>query len=768
MTAEPIATLIVRSGRRSRASRRNLAVAGFASFAVIVVIAWGYGGLSAQTVASSADVAAGEVQSLKGIVPLQPATDDYIGDMLAAQQLGKALFWDTQAGSDGMACASCHFHAGVDIRNRNQVSPGAASQSAFARRASGPGNTGPNKVLLPTDLPFHQLADPTDRDSPVRYDTGNVIGSQGGLSGEFVAASRAVVATIQRKEFDVGPGTCDRSFDTTASTNDPQQAAIRLTYRQVEPRHAPSTINAAFYHRQFWDGRASNLFNGVDPFGARTFAPPILAPGSDGRIIGNPAARGVGILRLSGNRSQFIELVQPLLENSSLASQALGPPLSSFEVVCEKKSFADIGRRLLPMKPLSTQVSSPTDSLFSQTPELVNALPLSGLNTTYEELIRKAFNPKLWAATGLFTIDRIRGDVTIDPIFGYSQIEHNFSLFWGLSLQAYQRLLISDDAPVDRGPAAMSAAAQRGQGVFSGRGNCAACHNGPLFSAATVTSADGVRWSPLDSRLMSDGYPALLDRGFANTGVRPTKEDRGLGAVDPYGFDISFSRQLKWRQLKSPDRAPDKFALMPCKLTVGISSDCDQLPAARDPAHAIRDAVDGAFKIPTLRNIGLTAPYFHTGGQGNLKDVVRFYNRGGDRRGPIDNDTTGLDEETPFGVRNKSNLDPILGDRTRLTGRTLGLTEEEMDDLVQFLLSLTDERVACHSGVFDHPELPLIIGQKDAPRVGTQRAKDIVASLPAVGQAGLRTCFPNSGDFFGTLNTSDRRKQQDVFEQILR
>ena len=91
-----------------------------------------------------------------------------------------------------------------------------------------------------------------------------------------------------------------------------------------------------------------------------------------------------------------------------------------------------------------------------------------------------------------------------------------------------------------------------------------------------------------------------------------------------------------------------------------------------------------------------------------------------------------------------------------------------MDDLVQFLLSLTDERVACHSGVFDHPELPLIIGQKDAPRVGTQRAKDIVASLPAVGQAGLRTCFPNSGDFFGTLNTSDRRKQQDVFEQILR
>ena len=30
--------------------------------------------------------------------------------------LGKALFWDQQAGSDGIACASCHFAAGADTR----------------------------------------------------------------------------------------------------------------------------------------------------------------------------------------------------------------------------------------------------------------------------------------------------------------------------------------------------------------------------------------------------------------------------------------------------------------------------------------------------------------------------------------------------------------------------------------------------------------------------------------------------------------------------
>ena len=100
--------------------------------------------------------------------------------------------------------------------------------------------------------------------------------------------------------------------------------------------------------------------------------------------------------------------------------------------------------------------------------------------------------------------------------------------------------------------------------------------------------------------------------------------------------------------------------------------------------------------------------------------------------------------------------------------RGLGLSEDEIDDLVQFLLSLTDQRVACHSGVFDHPQLPLVIGHRDSAASGSQRAKDIVVTLPAVGQAGMKTCLPNTGDFFGTLNVTDRRKLHDVFGQILR
>ena len=49
----------------------------------------------------------------------------YVVNRDAAVQLGKAFFWDMQAGSDGIqACATCHYHAGADVRFKNTMSPG--------------------------------------------------------------------------------------------------------------------------------------------------------------------------------------------------------------------------------------------------------------------------------------------------------------------------------------------------------------------------------------------------------------------------------------------------------------------------------------------------------------------------------------------------------------------------------------------------------------------------------------------------------------------
>ena len=57
-------------------------------------------------------------------VPLPANLADFVVDRKAAIVLGKALFWDQQAGSDGLACGSCHFHAGADNRVKNQLDPG--------------------------------------------------------------------------------------------------------------------------------------------------------------------------------------------------------------------------------------------------------------------------------------------------------------------------------------------------------------------------------------------------------------------------------------------------------------------------------------------------------------------------------------------------------------------------------------------------------------------------------------------------------------------
>jgi cytochrome c peroxidase len=103
---------------------------------------------------------------------------------------------------------------------------------------------------------------------------------------------------------------------------------------------------------------------------------------------------------------------------------------------------------------------------------------------------------------------------------------------------------------------------------------------------------------------------------------------------------------------------------------------------------------NGAFKIPTLRNIALTAPYMHNGVFETLEEVLDFYAGGGGRG-------LGLDV-------------PLQDDKIR----KFTLTPQEKADLIAFLLALTDESAA--------PEIParvpsgLPVVQPQAPRVPTR------------------------------------------------
>ena len=104
-------------------------------------------------------------------VPTPPDIQRFIRDSAVARKLGKALFWDMQAGSDGrQACASCHYNAGADSRSRNQINPRGGSFNFRGKAA--------NAQLTADDFPLHQLVNPDDAASAVSFDTDNVVGSQ--------------------------------------------------------------------------------------------------------------------------------------------------------------------------------------------------------------------------------------------------------------------------------------------------------------------------------------------------------------------------------------------------------------------------------------------------------------------------------------------------------------------------------------------------------------------------------------------------------------
>ena len=306
---------------------------------------------------------------------------------------------------------------------------------------------------------------------------------------------------------------------------------------------------------------------------------------------------------------------------------------------------------------------------------------------------------------------------------GYSQRELNTSLFFGLAVQAYERTLVSDRTPFDRfmagDDAALDAEQLVGLATFIGRGNCASCHAGPELTSASVGRAvgpdGGLRSIAVDpTAALEEGELAVgeetawRDVGFANIGVRDAIEDVGRGG-SAGDLPLAFARQA----LARLDFAPP-------------------LPAcggAEQPACPREDrvAVDGAFKVPGLRNVELTGPYFHNGGEATLAQVVEFYDRQGDRS----------DE-------NLANLDANMA--------LVDIDDADEEPLVAFLLALTDDRVREERAPFDHPQLFVPNGHPgDAAAVSCRegvQACDDRLSVPAIGRKGRRAAgLPPLGTF---------------------
>ncbi|MDD2723731.1 MAG: cytochrome c peroxidase [Methylovulum sp.] len=652
---------------------------------------------------------------------LLDGTDPIVINKTTAIQLGKALFWDTHVGSDGMACASCHFHAGVDGRFKNQLATGklhrgATTRLSFEATASG-GSGGPNYTLKRGDFPLHQLADPRDKDSAVVFTTDDIVSS----AGVFLARFN-------------GLGQGNTGLDECISKTDDIFHLGTLNTRQVQARQAPSVINAGFNFRNFWDGRANNIFNGVSPFGLR-----------------DPDA-GIWVVQADGTVSK--QAIQ--LENASLASQAVAPAVNNSEMSCKQRAFPDIARKLLSSRPLLAQEIHPEDSVLAGLRDVSG----KGLDTSYEALVKASFAPRYWSGAGEF------GQPADKKAAPYNQMEANFSLFFGLALQLYQQTLISDQTPFDtprlpgkipQMPEGLNKQQKRGLVLFL-NAHCAICHSGPTLSAAAhplinfITPHSGVKSAAdafsslrlVNRKTLNGSFTGhgtvngMLDEGFFNTSVTPTNNDPGVGGKDPYGNPLSFSQQY-FNQLLNGTPMVDPVAVNSCDLdnpftqdyldreliddpyivgncgTRGIYAKIPSVPVLQAELKKLQQgrallAIKGAFKAPSLRNVELTGPYMHNGSLLTLDQVVDFYFRGGN-------------------FKNSHHFATLVFQQP--------ISDSEKADLVAFLKSLTDERVRWERAPFDHPQIVIPHGHKESANLQhPELAADLFLKVPAVGKNG--------------------------------
>jgi len=661
----------------------------------------------------------------------------------AVVALGKALFWDMQVGSDGVqACASCHFHAGADNRTRNQINPGlvaATPDTLFGNNNLGapemaPGSVTIDMTLTEAHFPTHRVinqhdpADPKTTMGNILYDNNDVISSQG-----------VKLATFD----DIIPG-----FPVDASLPLADLIFTNGTdnLRRVEPRNTPSIFNTVFNFFNFWDGRGNNIFNGRNPFGAADPRPHLLT-----------------------NASGSLATEELRLRISSLASVAVGPPLSINEMSFVGRTWPKIGKKMLSLKPLGQQKVASSDSALGGLADTV-----SGLNVSYADLIQLSFPSKYWDNTSEFVTYDANGNPTLTTgtpttTDQYTQMEANFSFFFGLAVQMYQSTLVSDDSKFDQvaeGIAAFTTAEANGAIHFVTQG-CAGCHLDPIMTDADVVSILGDQepspgifvpttfdMNPADA---NDFMPlisgvAMYDTGTHNTGVRPggnhhpdsfdylpVSEDAARAAFTEIGDSImevplSIGGLALWNlggpipntpEVWDPLNPPSSGGTgpaVPSQMLAYIPDLPPEFLSVDTSPYQGRVNNGGNFKTANIRNATLTGPYMHNGGFSTLRQVVDFYVRGSDF--PNTNFENFDIEVLPLGaIRNQDVL---------------------VDELVQFLMTLTDERVANESAPFDHPEIFVpITGIADHP--GNSAVNEVARTALLSDSANFRQVLAVGG-----------------------
>lgn len=265
------------------------------------------------------------------------------------------------------------------------------------------------------------------------------------------------------------------------------------------------------------------------------------------------------------------------------------------------------------------------------TPTLLNAVFSDsqfwdGRAASLEEQVRQPLvNP---AEMGMPSLDAV-----VKRVAGSEEYRRQFVEIFGndeinidmiaKAIAAFERTQLSGNSPFDRFRAgetsAITTAQQRGWELFRGKAQCIACHTFSLSS------------------------PFFTDFKFHNTGI----------ASKDGNYNVLARRA---REIVSRSASPGHALNL-------LSHNADFSELGRFlVSQQLHDV--GAFKTPSLRDVELTAPYMHNGEEKTLLDVVKFYNRGGEKNANLD-----------------SRIFPLK------------LTDVEMSDIVEFLRALTSDDV---------------------------------------------------------------------------
>lgn len=691
---------------------------------------------------------------------------DYVKNEAAAIRLGKALFWDMQVGSDGVqACATCHFHAGADSRTKNQINPGTLhgdnsyNNNGLSLPMPAEGAMAVNQAVHPGNFPFHRLNDPDTTGDPLVFpanvvtDVDDVMSSMGVMKHDFV---------------DIVPGS---AVDNGTLAADPAFTdADSVQYRRVEPRNTPTVINAVFNFSQFWDGRAHNIFNGDNPFGPADSRSHVIA-----------------------NNSGILSAEKLRIRQSGLASQAVGPPLSGFEMSYVGRTWPKVGKKMLSLQPLAQQQVRSDDSVLGAVAD-----PVVGLTTTYAAMIQAAFQDQYWNNTSqyvTFDVNGVPSFTTGSPLgtSQYTQMEANFAMFFGLAVQEYVSTLVSDRTRFDEfllNGGGLTPDELAGLAIFNASG-CLACHDlstmdheilqmqgviqqifpPPIGVVNAPTPLDFPAQAAIELMTIATG-DAFYDAGFHNTGVRPGNA-RGapfeswypyestdiFGALAPNedigrgGNNDPLPLSAVYPLSSSIQVMAQEYGLLGNPIPIGPQ--IPAFPAYWDTAFASFDPTDfttyparEVYPLPPGSNPDFdTSPYagrannigaFKTPQLRNASLTGPYFHNGGmaTLRQVVDFYVRGAD----FRVTNAKNFDSALAVLTGLRGDELG-----KDQLTQFLATFTDNRVAEESAPFDHPEIFVPIdglapespdGTRDGFLTYIGANPGMFMQVPAVGAAG--------------------------------